>query len=286
MTTPCKIQLARSAGFCFGVKRAIKMARELAQSGGDIRMLGDIVHNETVIREMEHAGIRKIHRLGSGQGKTLLIRAHGASKSTHAAARKRGYTIADATCPMVHEIHRIVERMDQDGRRIIVIGDPKHDEVLGIIGQIRRKALVINGAGPIPEQAIRRIRRAAIVIQSTQNLNKIQPLIDKLLALIPDAKFFNTICKPTHLKQEEIKTMPEVNEVMIVIGSRTSANTQRLYEIAKAKNPRSYWIESADELKRAWFKGVRSVGVTAGASTPDETTRAVIAAIRQDVSDL
>lgn len=270
------VHLAKSAGFCFGVKRAIKIAGALAEKDGEIRMLGDLVHNETVIREMESAGIKKIKRLGNGKNKTLLIRAHGVSNDITLRARKRGYRIVDVTCPMVREIHKIVKRMDRQGYRIIVIGDRQHDEVLGIMGQIKRKALAIDSADTIPWNAVRRIKKAAIVVQSTQNLDRAMQIANILKAEMGVVRFFNTICKPTRMKQEEIKTMPLKHDVMIIIGSRTSANTKRLYEISKSLNPRSFWIQDAEEINPQWFRNAVSVGVSAGASTPKSIMQAVM----------
>ena len=270
------VHLAKSAGFCFGVKRAIKIAGELAEKGGETRMLGDLVHNETVIREMESAGIKKIKRLGNGKNKSLLIRAHGVSNDIALRARKRGYRIVDATCPMVREIHKIVKRMDRQGYRIIVIGDCQHDEVLGIMGQIKRKALAIDSADTIPWNAVRRIKKAAIVVQSTQNLDQAIQIVNILKSEMGVVRFFNTICKPTQKKQEEIKIMPLKHDVMIIIGSRTSANTKRLYEISKSLNPRSFWIQDAEEINPQWFRNAVSVGVSAGASTPKSIMQAVM----------
>ncbi len=270
------VHLAKSAGFCFGVKRAIKIAGELAEKGGETRMLGDLVHNETVIREMESAGIKKIKRLGNGKNKSLLIRAHGVSNDITLRARKRGYRIVDATCPMVREIHKIVKRMDRQGYRIIVIGDCQHDEVLGIMGQIKRKALAIDSADTIPWNAVRRIKKAAIVVQSTQNLDQAIQIVNILKSEMGVVRFFNTICKPTQKKQEEIKIMPLKHDVMIIIGSRTSANTKRLYEISKSLNPRSFWIQDAEEINPQWFRNAVSVGVSAGASTPKSIMQAVM----------
>ena len=275
-----QIHLAQSAGFCFGVRRALKIARNLAASHPAVCMLGDLVHNETVIRELEAAGIRKIKRLEKGRHTRLLIRAHGASRRTMAKARHHGYALVDATCPMVREIHRIVRSMDRQGRRVIVIGDRRHDEVLGIIGQIARRAVIIDHAEHIPWKALRHVRKAAIVVQSTQNLDRVLPVVERLKTRIADVRFFNTICKPTRMKQEEIKLLPLQNDAILIIGSRTSANTKRLYEIAKALNTRTHWIQAPQELDPRWFRNVRSLGITAGASTPVATTRAVIARIR------
>ena len=275
------IHLARTAGFCFGVKRAIRMAHELAMSGGIIHMLGDLVHNQDVITRLEKAGIKKISRLGNGHGKTLLVRAHGADKRLIAKARKHGYKIVDATCPMVRAIHKIVMRMDGKGYRIIVLGDRRHEEVQGIVGQIAKKTPIIDRIENIPWPQIKKIRKAAIVVQSTQSTDHILPIVAALKGKIKELKFFNTICRPTRMKQAEMKTMPLNHDVVIVIGSRFSANTRRLYEISRALNRHSYRIESAAEIRPSWFQNAGTVGVTAGASTPQSATRSVIKRIRE-----
>ncbi len=270
-----KICLAKSAGFCFGVRRAIDLALETAKTRSPVVMLGDIVHNDDVINTITKAGIKKIKTLGPGRGKTLLVRAHGTAASTYRLAQGLGYTIVDATCPMVKEIHRIAVDMEKKGYPIIVIGDKKHDEVRGILGQLKRKAKVIDCAAIPP--SVRRMRKAAVVVQSTQNLDKIKECARKLAGIIPDLKFFNTVCGPTRAKQSEIRRLPLENDVMVIIGSKNSANTRRLLEIARALNPKSYLVENKNDLRAAWFRGARCVGVTAGASTPDGTTRDVIA---------
>ena len=284
------IQLARTAGFCFGVKRAIHMAHELTRSGGTtqarpwrgpVHMLGDLVHNQDVIARLEKAGIKKIARLGNGHGKTLLIRAHGAGKCLMTQARRRGYKIVDATCPMVRAIHKIVKRMDRKGYRIIVLGDRRHEEVQGIVGQIRNKTLIIDRIENIPWPQIKKIRRAAIVVQSTQNMDHILPIVAALRGKISEVSFFNTICRPTRMKQAEMKTMPLNHDVVIVIGSRSSANTRRLYEISRALNPHSHRIESAAQINPLWLKKAGSIAITAGASTPQSATRSVIKRLRE-----
>jgi 4-hydroxy-3-methylbut-2-enyl diphosphate reductase len=281
MKKRCVIHLAKTAGFCFGVRRAIRMAHELARGGSRIHMLGDLVHTRDVIARLEKAGIKKISRPGNGRGKILLIRAHGAGKRLMTLARNHGYKIVDATCPMVCAIHKIVRKMDRKGYRIIVLGDRRHEEVQGIVGQTGRKTLIIDGIENIPWPQIRKIKKAAIVVQSTQNTDHILPIVEALKGKIKELKFFNTICRPTRMKQAEMKTMPSNHDVVIVIGSRSSANTRRLYEISRALNPRSHRIESAAEIRPAWFRKAGTVGVTAGASTPQSATRAVIERIRK-----
>ncbi|MCM8814271.1 MAG: 4-hydroxy-3-methylbut-2-enyl diphosphate reductase [Candidatus Omnitrophica bacterium] len=276
-----KINIARSAGFCFGVKRAITVAQKAADSGATVHMLGDIVHNEDVVQDISRAGIKKVRRMGKGHGKYLLIRAHGAPKALFTRAQEAGYEIVDATCPMVREIHDTAVKAERDGYPLIIIGEKNHDEVRGIIGQLRHKPLVIESIESIPLARIARFTKAAVVVQSTQNLERTLAIIDRLKRYIIDVRFFNTICNPTRTKQNEIKKMPLANEVMLIIGSKTSANTKRLYELSRELNPRTYWIQKKTDLKPEWFKKISSVGVTSGSSTPDSTTQEIIAHLKK-----
>ena len=271
-----KITVAKSAGFCFGVKRAIDIALKSAKESKDcVYMLGDIVHNEDVVKAIESAGIKKTKKINNPGIDSLLIRAHGSAKKIFDQAQNLGLKIIDATCPMVKEIHKIAIDMDRKGYKIIVIGDHKHDEVQGIVGQTKHKAIVLEELADIKKKMPRMINKAAVVVQSTQNLEKVLQMQELLKERINELLFFNTICSPTRMKQAEMKTLPKVNDCIIVIGSKTSANTKRLYQIAKSINKNSHWVNSAAELKKGWLKEVQSVGITAGASTPDETIAAI-----------
>jgi len=238
------------------------------------------VHNEDVVKRIQDAGIRKIKKIVPAKNKILLIRAHGANKNVFLRAEKLGYRIIDATCPMVREIHKIAQRLEQKGYLIIVIGDKRHDEVLGIIGNLKKKALVIDGFESIPLKTIKKVKKAAVVVQSTQDLEKVSKIVDYLIKFIPQLKFFNTVCKPTRTKQEEIRRMPAENDVMVIIGSKNSANTKRLYEISKSVNKKSYWINSRKDIDNNWFKGAKNIGITAGASTPESTIQDVVGYIK------
>jgi len=276
------ISLARNAGFCLGVKRAIQTAIETAKKGGDIYMLGDIVHNEDVVKLIQTAGIKKISSLGkNGRGKTLLIRAHGESMKTIKKAEQLGYTIIDATCPMVKGIHTIVRNNEKKQRTIIIIGDKKHDEVKGIVGQLKTRALVIDTPSSVPLRKLKKIKQACIVVQSTQNIDLVQTILPILRHNLRKMFFYNTICRPTKIKQQEIRTMPLQNDIMIIIGSKKSANTKRLYEISIRLNKRSFWIQSPRDIKPSYFKNARSIGITAGASTPEATIVTIIRHIKK-----
>ncbi len=276
-----KINLAKSAGFCFGVRRALKIARKMAESNKNIYMLGDIVHNEGVVKDIEKMGIKKIEGLADGKGKILLIRAHGASKKIYEEAKKLGYKIIDATCPKVRQIHKIAREQEEKGYQIIVIGDKKHDEVKGITGQLKNEALIIDNIKEIPEDRLKDINKVAVVVQSTQNIEKVRIIVDKLRSLVNEVRFFNTICAPTRIKQKEVKDMARDNDLMIIIGSKRSANTKRLYDISKSINKKTYWIQSQEDIKTEMFKKIKSVGVTAGASTPDWITEGIINKIKE-----
>ena len=275
-----EINIAKSAGFCFGVKRALNIAFETAKAKNKIEMLGNIVHNEDVIREVLNSGIKKINTLKEGKGKILLIRAHGAPQKTYQKATQLGYKIVDATCSMVKEIHKIAKDWEKKGYQIIIIGDKKHDEVKGIAGQLQTKAIVIESKKDISNKNLGKIKKAALVVQSTQNTKKVTSMFKKIKKYIKDLKIFNTICKPTMRKQEEIRKMPLENDLMLIIGSKTSANTKRLYEISKSLNKKSYWVGKESELKPQWFKNINKVGITAGASTPIYTTTKIIERIK------
>lgn len=271
-----KITVAKNAGFCFGVKRAIDIALDSSRDKKNpVYMLGDIVHNENVVSKIETSGIQKVKNLKPSKRGSLLIRAHGSAKRIVEKANTYGFMVIDATCPMVKEIHTIAIDMDKKGYKIIVIGDHKHDEVQGIVGQIFHKAIVLEDMADLRKKITKEIPKAAVVVQSTQNLEKVLEMKKLLEGYVDDLQFFNTVCAPTRLKQTEIQTLPKENDCVIVIGSKTSANTKRLYQIAKSINPNSHWVNSTQELKKEWFKRVKSVGITAGASTPDTTIQEI-----------
>jgi 4-hydroxy-3-methylbut-2-enyl diphosphate reductase len=276
-----RVELARSAGFCIGVRRAIDTALRSSKERRHLYMLGDIVHNEFVVERIKKSGIKKIKRLGKGEGKTLLIRAHGTPAVVYAAAKKAGYEIIDATCPMVKEIHRIARSDEKKGRSIIIIGDKDHEEVLGIKGNLSGEPVIVDPAKSLPLKKLQGIKKASVVVQSTQNMDSVLDILNKLSRVIKDLSFHDTICTPTKNRQKEARDLSLRNDAMVIIGSRTSANTKRLYEISKRLNKKTFWIRSAGDLKPSCLKGVKSAGVIAGASTPDELIEEVVSFLKK-----
>lgn len=268
-----KITVATSAGFCFGVRDAIEMAFDAAKKREkDVWMLGDIVHNEHVVRDIHDAGVKVVKRLDDVAGGTLLLRAHGTVPQVYEEARQRGLNIVDATCPLVSEIHEVARCLESEGYHLVIIGDHGHDEVVSIAGQVKEATVV---ASPEEARKVRRIRRAGVVVQSTQDIQNVKAILPELVSRCQEIKFINTICGPTRRHQNEIRTMPLENDVMVIVGSFTSANTCRLTQISAALNPRTHQVQSAQDLDPAWFEGAETVGVSAGASTPDRLIREV-----------
>jgi 4-hydroxy-3-methylbut-2-en-1-yl diphosphate reductase len=275
-----KVELSESAGFCVGVKKALETCVNVLEKEEHLCMLGDIVHNEFVVGLLKKKGVKKIKKPGKGSGKTLLIRAHGAPLSTYIAAEKAGYKIVDATCPMVKEIHKIARKDEKQGRTIIIVGDKNHDEVLGIKGSLLKTPVVIDPKKNIPYEKLKKVIKASVVVQSTQNIDTVTSLVDRLSKVIKDLRFHDTICVPTKNRQESAHKIPKKHDGVVIIGSKTSANTRRLFEISKEINKNTYWISSAKEIRPSKLKGLKSIGVLAGASTPDEVINETVSLLR------
>lgn len=271
-----KITIAKSSGFCFGVRRAIKISTELAKKKKNVFVLGDIVHNSFVVKDLRKHGIKKISRLSpNNKNRTLIIRAHGAPKKIFEKAKKCGYRIMDATCPKVKDIYKIAKRLEKNNK-IIIIGDKNHDEVKGIIGQLEKRPLILNSASRISKKELSRIQKAAVITQSTQTFENIEKIMTSLLKIIPRVKLYNTTCQTTIIKQQEIRLLPKKNDLILILGSKTSANTKHLYQISKRINKNTYWIECAKDIKTSWLKNIKKIGIMAGASTPDYITKEVV----------
>ena len=274
-----KILLAKDAGYCFGVRDAVNLAYDTAEQNGDVYMLGHIVHNENVVQDLDSAGAKVINSLDDvPEDKPILFRAHGTPVETWDDAYAKQINIVDATCPLVLEIHVEVKKLESEGRRIIIIGDHGHDEVVGIASQVK-DAIIVSSAEEA--QALRKTKRAGVVSQSTQTIENVQEIINIIMTKVFDLRFVNTICYPTKRNQSQIKELANQCDVMIVIGSFTSANSKRLTALAKERNAHSFQVTCADEIDAVWLKDVETVGVSAGASTPDKIIDEVLTKIKE-----
>ena len=262
-----KITITKDAGYCFGVRDAVNMAYSASEKYGDVYMLGSIVHNEKVVNDLHLAGAKIVRSLDDVPKESpILFRAHGTVNKLWKNAKKKNMKIIDATCPLVYEIHHEVKNISKDGRQIIVIGDHGHDEVIAICDQVKNPIVIST-----PEEALemRKIKKAGVVSQSTQGIENVQKIINIIMTKVFDLHFVNTICYPTKRNHEQIKEIAKINDIMIIIGSFTSANSKRLTQLSLDINPHSYQVPDANDLNSSWFKNKKNIGISAGASTPD-----------------
>jgi 4-hydroxy-3-methylbut-2-enyl diphosphate reductase len=274
-----KILLAKDAGYCFGVRDAVNLAYDTAKEHGEVYMLGTIVHNEKVVEDLSKSGTKVVDELVEvPSDKPILFRAHGTAPNIWDKANQKKLNIIDATCPLVTEIHDEIKKLEAEGRRTIIIGDHGHDEVVGIAAQVKNPIILAN----VKEaKALRKMKKAGVVSQSTQMIENVQEIINVLMQKVFDLRFVNTICFPTRRNHEQIKELATQCEVMIVIGSFTSANSKRLTQLALERNKRSYQVTCADDMEAFWFENCETVGISAGASTPDDIIRDVVEKIKE-----
>ncbi|MFC1562590.1 4-hydroxy-3-methylbut-2-enyl diphosphate reductase [candidate division KSB1 bacterium] len=274
-----KINIAKNAGFCFGVKRAVSLALNGAKKHKDIYMLGDIVHNEHVVEKIKNSGIKVVENINQIKKGVLLLQAHGTPPEIYSKAKKRCLKIVDATCPLVLEIHEYAKKLEEEGYKVIIIGDYNHDEVIGIASQLKN-SIIVAKPEDINKKIKNIIKKIGVVVQSTQNIENTKKIIAELIPKCRKLKFIDTICGPTKSYQREIRSMPLNNDIMIIVGSFKSANTCRLTEISKSLNTNTYQVESENDIKTKWLQSAETVGITAGASTPDWIINKVIKKIR------
>ena len=274
-----KILLAKNAGYCFGVRDAVNMAYDTAKEHGDVYMLGHIVHNENVVDDLDKAGAKVVDSLDNvPDGRPVLLRAHGTHVDIVEEAKNKKMNIIDATCPLVRDIHDEIKALEADGRKIIIIGDHGHDEVVGIASQVK-DPIIVATADEATE--LRKTKRAGVVSQSTQTIENVQDIINILMSKVVDLRFINTICFPTKRNQEQIKELSKQCDVMFVIGSFTSANSKRLTDLSKERNSRSYQVTCASDIDEKWLDNCEIVGISAGASTPDNIIGEVLDKIKE-----
>ena len=275
-----KIILAKSAGYCFGVRDAVNAAYDVSKEHGEVYMLGDIVHNENVVEDLEKKGVKVVENLEEiPEDKPVLFRAHGTSKDVWKKAEDKKMNIIDATCPLVHDIHREVKELHAEGRKIIIIGDHGHDEVIGIASQVEGAIII---ASIEEAQNLRKTKKAGIVCQSSQAIENVQDIINILMTKVVDLRFINTICFPTKRNHQQIKELSVITDMMLIIGSFTSANSKRLTELSLERNKNTYQVTNAAEIDSSWFKNnINSVGISAGASTPDWIIESVIKKVKE-----
>ncbi|MBE5880717.1 MAG: 4-hydroxy-3-methylbut-2-enyl diphosphate reductase [Lachnospiraceae bacterium] len=267
-----EVILAKSAGFCFGVKRAVDTVYEQIESGDKIYTYGPIIHNEEVVKDLEKKGVEVLadsEELAQMSEGTVVIRSHGVEKAVCDAIEEHGLKCVDATCPFVKKIHRIVGEKSREGYQIVIIGNSEHPEVQGICGWSETPPVVIESAEEAENFEAAEAEKICIVSQTTFNYNKFQDLVEIFEKKGYDIIVVNTICNATEERQTEARDIASRVDVMIVIGGTHSSNTRKLYEICKKECENTYFIQTLDDLHLELPKSAKLVGITAGASTPN-----------------
>ncbi|EDM51392.1 4-hydroxy-3-methylbut-2-enyl diphosphate reductase [Eubacterium ventriosum] len=267
-----EITVAKSAGFCFGVQRAVdSVYKELEENSGKIYTFGPIIHNEQVVEDLNKRGIEVIdtvEQLKKIKEGTVVIRSHGVAKEIYDILEQQKLKMVDATCPFVKKIHNIVLDESNNGKTIIIIGNDNHPEVEGIKGWVNGEVIVINKEEQIEKLSLPEQTKACIVSQTTFNHNKFKYLVEIIRKKGYDITVVNTICNATHVRQVEAQKISSKVDGMIVIGGKNSSNTQKLYDICRNECENTFYVQTVKDLNLHELKSLKSIGITAGASTP------------------
>lgn len=283
-----QVTLAKSAGFCFGVTRAVDLVyHQIKDNEGPIYTYGPIIHNEEVVKDLESKGVQVVNDLSElkklKKG-TIIVRSHGISEKEYQLIKENGFQIVDATCPFVLKIHKLVEQYSKKGYYVIIIGNQAHPEVQGICGWVSGKNVsVMNSLEEAQKFQLESDMLVCIVSQTTFNLNKFKDMVEILQKKGYDIIVLNTICSATEERQTEARELAKKSDAMIVIGGKNSSNTQKLFEICKNECANTYYIQTSDDMDYTKLKSVNNVGITAGASTPKNIIEEVSKNVRNEL---
>ena len=261
-----KITIAKSAGFCFGVKRAIDLAQDIASKNNDVYTFGPLIHNPQEVARLEKENIKVVEDYSKIDKGVLVLRTHGIPLDIYEnLSKKENIKIVDAACPFVKKAQDIIKELSKDSEQIVIVGEKKHPEVVALVSYGKGKCIVIEDKKDVKN--VKKTDIIYIVSQTTQSPKKFEEIVNEI-SKISQVKVFNTICRATFDRQSAAEKLAKEVDVMIVIGGKNSGNTTRLYQIC-SNITKTYHIEDVGEIEPAWFDKVESVGITAGASTPD-----------------
>ncbi len=274
-----EIIIAKNSGLCYGVKRAIQIAKEtLSQEKGKVFTLGDLIHNPQVIADLEQQGIRSLEDLDCLTEGTVIIRSHGVSPEIYKKIEEKNIKIVDATCPIVKRIQRLVEALAQDEEEIVIVGNKNHPEIRGLIGYSQGKGIIIESESQA--QKMPKKKRRAVLVQSTQDMNLFQNVVALLIEKTEELKIFNTICQSTQTRQKSTSELASRVDTLFIIGGKNSSNTHKLYQISKRVLPNTHFIESSAQITSEMLKGAKKIGLSGGASTPPEAIEEAVVRIK------
>jgi len=265
MNLKTEIKLAPNSGFCFGVKRAIKLAREAAETNKQIVTLGPIIHNPQLVESLKNKGVDSVDELDQITSETVIIRSHGVEHNILEQLKDKGVEIIDATCPFVAKAQELAKKLSNEGYPVVIMGNSNHPEVKAIKSYIDGEVFVINNGDHLPNKFFPRL---GLISQTTKSLKDFQKVASQLVPKAKELRIVNTICSATSVRQQATLALAKESDIMIVIGGYNSSNTKMLAKICQNIIETQH-IETAVELQGDWFKGKHKIGLTAGASTPD-----------------
>ncbi|OGW37356.1 MAG: 4-hydroxy-3-methylbut-2-enyl diphosphate reductase [Nitrospirae bacterium RBG_13_39_12] len=273
-----KIIVAKMAGFCFGVKRAIDIAFHIAnEKRKGVYTLGPIIHNPQVVEMLTNKGISPIEDLETKRDiKALIIRTHGIPIGLSKKISSSGYEIIDATCPFVKKAQHYAKLLKEEDYQVVILGEKNHPEVKGLMSYANDNVIIVDGKTPLPKLKT----RVGIVVQTTQSIETLKKVLTEAIELANEIKVYNTICNSTALRLKETEKMARKVDVMLVVGGKNSANTTQLTRLCNSLSVPTYHIETSSEIKKKWFKGAKYLGITAGASTPEWIIKDIAERIR------
>ncbi|MGC8677483.1 MAG: 4-hydroxy-3-methylbut-2-enyl diphosphate reductase [Hydrogenobaculum sp.] len=264
-----KVLIAKNAGFCYGVKRAITLAERAAKEHYRVYTLGPLIHNPQEVKRLSDMGIKTATDTNIDKDATVIVRSHGISPEKERFLKDTFAKVVDATCPYVKAVHEAVVSLAKEGYFVVIVGEKDHPEVHGTVGYLKEAKGRYKVVDSFEDVEDIEENRVGVVAQTTQNEIFFENVVLKLLKKVKELKVINTICNATEERQSDIYELAPIVDVMIIIGGKNSGNTKRLFEISKSLNERSYHIETKDEIDPSWLEGAETIGISAGASTPD-----------------
>lgn len=274
-----EVIIAKNSGLCYGVKRALRLARNTRKRKTEkVYTFGDLIHNPQVISDLEKMGIHSVDDLEQIAEGTVIIRSHGVSPKIYEALDKKKIEIVDATCPIVKKIQKLVAALAEKEEEIIIVGNKKHPEIKGLIGYSREKGIIIENESQARNLPAK--KRRAVLVQSTQDLFLFIAVVSALIERTEELSVYNTICQSTQTRQKSASELASCVDTLFIIGGKNSSNTKKLYQISKRILPHTYLIEKADQINPVMVKNAKKIGVSGGASTPPEAIQEAVAKIK------
>jgi 4-hydroxy-3-methylbut-2-en-1-yl diphosphate reductase len=255
---------ARHMGFCFGVRRAINMVlKEVSLRGGNVYTIGPIIHNPQMVAALREKGVIPVEDVHGVKEGTVAFRTHGIRREEEEYIRSKGLRTLDATCPFVKRVRKRAMYLEKKGYSVVIVGDETHPEVKSVLSYLHNDGMVL------PKPVSLSGKKIGVVSQTTLDTDTFIEVVQGLTRGAEELRVYNTICESTQVRQQEASLLSSTVDLMLIVGGKNSSNTTRLYNIVKAVQPRTYHIETEEEIRSEWFTGVQKVGITGGASTPD-----------------